>query len=138
MMAPLGAFPFGMAFAVLFFEQEQRMTTTMVSQANAAATHQSPVKLMRRIRNLMILRPVTRAAIGLGILSGALYFLLYYFSGDIRHIAEMTNRGDRTYFLLPIGIAFLFSVVHGPFTDRFWEALGLKAKRSTMGLKAKR
>jgi len=134
--APEGAFLAGMPCRLL--EQEQRMTAAMVPQANAAATRETPAKLARRIRNRLILRPVTRAAIGLGVLSGGLYFLLYTFSGDIRQIAEMTNRGDRTYFLLPIGIAFLFSAVHGLFTDRFWEALGLKAKRSTMGLKAKR
>ncbi len=67
-------------------------------------------------------------AILLGIVSAGLYFLLYRYSGDIRHWAEMTNHGDKVFFLAPIGIAFIFSTVHGLFTDRFWSAVGLKAK----------
>jgi len=105
------------------------MTATMVSQADATAAPETSRRRARRIRSMFMLRKSTRAAIGYGILSSIIYFGLYYFNSDIRHIAEMTNRGDHTYFLLPIGIAFLFSVVHGLFTDRFWEALGLKAKR---------
>lgn len=67
-------------------------------------------------------------AMVLGLGSIALYALLYVFNDQIRHITEATNQGDHTYFLLPIGIAFIFSVVHGAFTGRFWEALGLQAK----------
>ncbi len=105
------------------------MTGTMVSRATASASPQPRTTLLRQLRGRLMLRPVTKAAIGFGVLSGSLYFLLYTFSNEIRNIAEMTNRGDKTFFLLPIGIAFLFSLIHGPFTDRFWEALGLKAKR---------
>ncbi|WP_158498880.1 hypothetical protein [Magnetospira sp. QH-2] len=77
-----------------------------------------------------MIRKSTRTAIGLGLLSGMLYAALFYYSDDIRHMAEMTNRGEsKLYFMAPIGIAFVFSVVHGMFTDKFWEALGLKAKR---------
>ncbi len=105
------------------------MAGTMVTHAETAAIGESSRKTGRRLRNLMMLRPQTKSALFLGLLSGAMYYVLYLYSGDIRHIAEMTNQGDRSYFLLPIMIAFLFSLVHGLFTDRFWAALGLKAKR---------
>jgi len=105
------------------------MTDTMVSHVDSAAISTSTSKRAWRLRNLLMLRPKAKAAIGYGALSMVLYFGLYTFNADIRHIAEMTNQGDKTYFMLPIGIAFLFSVVHGLFTDRFWDALGLKAKR---------
>ena len=105
------------------------MSDTMVSHVESAAINRSAPKRAWRLRNLLMLRPKAKAAIGYGALSVGLYFGLYTFNADIRHIAEMTNQGDKTYFLLPIGIAFLFSVVHGLFTDRFWDALGLKAKR---------
>ncbi len=68
------------------------------------------------------------AAIILGLGSIALYVLLYVFNDEIRQFAEMTYKGDHTYFLLPIAIAFVFSAVHGAFTGRFWDALGLQAK----------
>lgn len=65
-----------------------------------------------------------------GVLSVMLYYLLYRYGDDIRHMAEMTNTGEtKMYFLAPIGIAFVFSIVHGLFTDRFWESVGLTAKR---------
>ncbi len=105
------------------------MAGTMVTHAEAADIAEPAKKNHRRLRNLLMLRPQTKSALFLGILSGAMYYVFYLYSGDIRQIAEMTNQGDKTYFLLPIGIAFLFSIVHGLFTDRFWEALGLKAKR---------
>lgn len=104
------------------------MAGIMVTHAKTAIGEPSQ-KTARRLRNLVMLRPQSKSALFLGLLSGAMYYLLYLLSDDIRHIAEMTNQGDKTYFLLPIGIAFLFSVVHGLFTDRFWDALGLKAKR---------
>ena len=105
------------------------MTATMVTSAEIAQPARRKSRFSRRIRYMLMLRRKTRAALLLGVLSGALYYLLFLFSSDIRHIAEMTNQGDKTYFLLPIGIAFVFSVVHGLFTDRFWEAMGLTAKR---------
>ncbi len=105
------------------------MTATTVTDTDTAAIPETSPTLRRRLRNLLMLRAQTKAALGYGAFSGALYYLLYYFNGDLRQIAEMTNQGDKTYFLVPIGIAFVFSVVHGLFTDRFWEALGVRAKR---------
>lgn len=105
------------------------MTDIMVSHVDGAAIAEDTPRRRRSLRSLFMLRPKAKAAIGYGLLSMVLYYALYLFNGDIRHAAEMTNAGDKTYFLLPIGLAFVFSLVHGLFTDRFWEALGVKAKR---------
>ncbi|EDN70466.1 hypothetical protein BGP_5104 [Beggiatoa sp. PS] len=50
-------------------------------------------------------------------------FLLYYFEEPI---LDWSKRGG-WYFLVPISMAF-FSIVHGTFTGRFWDLLGVKAK----------
>lgn len=93
-----------------------------------ASEEPAPVALSV-VRRRRPLRPAAKVAIGFGALSAVLYSLLYLFGDDIRHWAELTSQGDKAYFLAPIGIAFVFSLVHGLFTDRFWEALGLTAKR---------
>lgn len=111
------------------------MTATMAAPADATAsmTATSPAR-KRTLRHslkirLMVMRKRTQAAVLYGLMSAALYYLLFHFNGDIKAIGEGVNRGDKTLFLLPIGIAFVFSVVHGLFTDRFWQAVGLKAKQ---------
>lgn len=71
----------------------------------------------------------TRSAVLFGIASLGLYFLLFLFNDEIRHMAEATGRGDKTLFFVPIIIAFIFSIIHGAFTGHFWEALGVKAKK---------
>ncbi|MBF0247783.1 MAG: hypothetical protein HQL36_06885 [Alphaproteobacteria bacterium] len=105
------------------------MTATMVSHVDANVATGTTAKRRFSLRRMLAIRKATRSAMIYGLMSAALYYGLYHFNGDIRHMGEMTNQGDRTYFLVPIGLAFLFSIVHGLFTDRFWEALGLKAKR---------
>lgn len=65
-------------------------------------------------------------AIGLGMLSLALYWGLYVFHVPI---LEFTERGG-WFFIVPVTIAFLFSYVHGAFTSAFWDALGVYAKKS--------
>ncbi len=75
--------------------------------------------------------PLSRAALAallFGLGSIGLYIMLYVFNYDIRHLAELTNQGDKSFFLLPIGIALVFSVIHGAFTGHFWNVLGLQAK----------
>ncbi|MCC2111672.1 MAG: hypothetical protein KDJ16_06535 [Hyphomicrobiales bacterium] len=101
----------------------------MTIHAGAVAPIVASLNIRRRLRNLLMLRAKTKAALAYGVFSGLLYYLLYHYSAEIRGIAEATNAGDKSYFLLPIAIAFVFSVVHGLFTDRFWQAMGLKAKR---------
>lgn len=59
-----------------------------------------------------------------GVVSVFLYFLLYYFANDI---LAMSKQG-RWYFIVPMAIAFVFSIVHGNFTGQFWDLLGVKAK----------
>jgi len=59
-----------------------------------------------------------------GITSVVLYFLLYLLEEPI---LESSKQGH-WYFIVPIAIAFVFSIVHGTFTSHFWDLLGVKAK----------
>jgi len=60
-----------------------------------------------------------------GLTSLVLYSMLYLLEDALE---EITSRG-RWYFLIPVGIAFLFSFVHGNFTSHFWDMLGVKARK---------
>lgn len=62
--------------------------------------------------------------VALGGLSAFLYFLLWLLEEPI---LKASGQGG-WYFIIPIGIAFAFSLVHGSFTGRFWDVLGVKAK----------
>jgi len=62
--------------------------------------------------------------VSLGFLSAIFYFLLYYFN---EQILDLSKQGG-WYFIVPISIAFIFSLVHGTFTGHFWDLLGVKAK----------
>lgn len=81
-----------------------------------------PPPELLRLRPLMI-------TMALGLLSLVLYIQLFHFDAELRELTLATNQGHKSYFLVPIGIAFLFSLVHGAFTDRFWDALGVKARK---------
>ncbi len=61
----------------------------------------------------------------LGLTSVVLYAGLYAFDEPI---LESSARGG-WYFLIPVIIAFVFSIAHGTFTGHFWEVLGVRAKR---------
>ncbi len=61
--------------------------------------------------------------VALGLAALVLYWLLFSYEAAI---LDVSARGH-WYFLVPIAIAFLFSFVHGAFTGRFWDALGIKA-----------
>lgn len=63
---------------------------------------------------------------GLGLLSGGFYGALYAFQSPI---LDFTSKGGGLSTAAVIAIAFAFSAVHGAFTGRFWDILGLKAKR---------
>ena len=67
--------------------------------------------------------------IGLGTLSILLYLLLFQFSDRLTALAAATRGGEELYALVPIGIAVVFSFVHGAFTGQFWDLLGLRAKK---------
>lgn len=105
------------------------MPATMAAHADTTIVSETAVKRPFSLRRLLMVRKKTRTAVVFGILSTGMYFLLYHFNADIRALGESVSRGDKTFFLMPIGLAFAFSIVHGIFTDRFWEAVGLKAKR---------
>lgn len=82
------------------------------------------------IASTLYSRQVHRVAL-LGIASITLYILLYCFSDNLSRLATLSQQGDKTYCFLPIAIAFVFSLIHGAFTDRFWDMLGIKAKKQT-------
>lgn len=61
-----------------------------------------------------------------GIVSGALYLLLYLYEQEI--MASFT-RSDSWYPALPVLAALVFSFTHGAFASYFWEVLGVAAPR---------
>ncbi|MBF0094041.1 MAG: hypothetical protein HQL33_00310 [Alphaproteobacteria bacterium] len=61
----------------------------------------------------------------LGVVVVALYGGLYVWE---KEILSLSIRGGWS-FIIPIVVAFVFSYAHGTFTDRFWSALGLVAKK---------
>jgi hypothetical protein len=63
-------------------------------------------------------------AVVLGIVSAGMYFLLWLLADPIMQYSKQ----GRWYFIVPIAIAFAFSLVHGAFTGYFWDVLGVKAK----------
>ncbi len=63
----------------------------------------------------------------LGIGSVVLYFLLFYFEDTVLGWSKGFKKVG-WFFIAPIIIAFVFSVVHGAFTGHFWELLGIRGK----------
>ena len=59
-----------------------------------------------------------------GAISVALYSLLYLYNETILEF----SREGRWFFIIPIGIAFTFSIIHGNFTGQIWDLFGVKAK----------
>ena len=76
---------------------------------------------------IMLKRMVARGlakALVYGLIVAALYALLF---ANEESVMAWSRQGG-WWFVLPIAIAFIFSVVHGSFTSQFWETLGVKAK----------
>jgi hypothetical protein len=65
-------------------------------------------------------------AIAYGTASVALYALLFAYADETVELARRTRAGESILFLVPIVVAFVFSVVHGAFTGHFWAAVGFK------------
>ena len=65
----------------------------------------------------------------MGSASAGLYFLLSLYSDTLQELAAATRQGDKLYALVPVVIALTFSFVHGTFTSRFFDLLGLRAKK---------
>ena len=61
-----------------------------------------------------------------GIVSGALYLLLYLYE---REILSAFTRTDGWFPALPVLAALVFSFAHGAFTGYFWEVLGVRGRR---------
>ncbi len=66
-----------------------------------------------------------------GIASLVLYTLLLMNSDLFVDWAERTIKGEKSLFLIPVVVAFVFSYFHGHFTGHFWETLGLRAAKTT-------
>lgn len=63
-----------------------------------------------------------------GVISGALYLLLYLYE---REMVTVFTRTDGWYPALPVIAALVFSFAHGAFTGYFWEVLGVTGKRES-------
>ena len=61
-----------------------------------------------------------------GVASLALYALLFVYADETVELARRTREGEKIWFLVPIVIAFVFSLAHGAFTSSFWDAIGFK------------
>lgn len=59
-----------------------------------------------------------------GGISVILYFLLYRYN----ELILAYSREGGWFFIIPVAIAFSFSIVHGNFTGQFWDLFGVKAK----------
>ncbi len=66
----------------------------------------------------------TIKTLGWGTLSVALYYLLFQ---NERFILDLSIEPVWSV-VMPIAVAFVFSIVHGNFTGYFWDALGVKAR----------
>jgi hypothetical protein len=74
---------------------------------------------------------VLASALLFGVASAILYALLLGYSDLFVEWAQRTHQGEKSLFLIPIAVAFVFSWVHGNFTGHFWESLGLKAAKGS-------
>jgi hypothetical protein len=69
-------------------------------------------------------RQVTKAVL-LGAITLALYALLFLLEGPVLRLSAQGG----WFFLIPVTIAFTFSLAHGTFTGYFWDVFGVKAKK---------
>lgn len=67
----------------------------------------------------------TVKTLALGIVTLVLYAGLFLFEEPILRLSAMGG----WYGLIPVAIAFIFSLAHGTFTGHFWDALGVKARK---------
>ncbi len=76
------------------------------------------------IRSIILRWPRFWKAAGWGAFSGLLYWLLYLYSRQILELSVSAWWSP----VVPITIAFAFSIIHGNFTSAFWDAVGIKPK----------
>lgn len=125
---PFGAHPafWGPANSVMT-RFDTLMTAVAFAERGEAATAQSILSGLGSRLTAGGPRSLGRIAktVGFGLASAAMYGALYAFE---RPLLAMTAEGGYSLFLV-VAIAFAFSVVHGAFTGRFWDDLGLKARK---------
>lgn len=83
------------------------------------ATHSNPGRQTKSLVSILLL----------GTASASLYLLLYLYSDKLTDVSTLIRQGHKGLVVIPIGIALIISFVHGAFTGRFWDLLGLKAKK---------
>ena len=64
-------------------------------------------------------------ALAFGILSALLYAGLFLMEETVLRLSALGG----WHVLIPVAIAFMFSLVHGAFTGLFWDWLGVKARK---------
>ena len=79
---------------------------------------------MARFSSTVSDRQITKT-VALGAVTSVLYALLFLLEGPV---LELSAQGGWC-FLIPVAIAFTFSLAHGAFTGNFWDVLGVKAKK---------
>lgn len=84
-------------------------------------------RVRRRVRRRQINRyrrlyPKLIVAVPLGLLSTALYIVLFAFQDQVLALSTVRPWS----YILPVSIALTFSFVHGAFTGAFWDAVGLR------------
>lgn len=72
-------------------------------------------------------KPIGRM-VSFGIFSSILYAMVFSYQGIL---TEYFAKGA-WYALLPITTAFMFSFVHGSFTNYFWSVLGIEATKKAL------
>ena len=65
------------------------------------------------------------SAAGLGVLCIGLYALLFW---NAERVVALCAEPGVMAALFPVGVALVFSFVHGAFTGKFWDALGVKPR----------
>lgn len=65
------------------------------------------------------------SAAGLGVLSIGLYAFLFL---NAERVVALCAEPGVMAALFPIGVALVFSFVHGAFTGKFWDALGVQPR----------
>jgi len=72
---------------------------------------------------------VKKKPVGKTLIFGLLSAILYYLLISKQDLYMPYFSKDGIYALLIIATAFIFSYVHGNFTDYFWKVLGIEPKK---------
>jgi hypothetical protein len=92
--------------------------------ARRAARSMQKVRAVAGLENDRSVAGIARI-MALGLVIAAMYVALFLLEDPILALSAH----GRWYALLPVTIAFAFSLVHGAFTGHFWDLLGVKARK---------